>query len=142
MSYCQCRLKLVFSSIFRQFGWTHVALLIDRSDLFSITVGKHKTGNLFIFDIVSKIYMKILLHAVGKNLEYGLKQEGIDTFVRELNGNDEETYDKYLIDASMKARVVILSVRGALVRKFMLSAYSLGMTRGEYVFLDVEIFQV
>lgn len=40
MSYCQCRLKLVFTSIFRQFGWKHVALLLDRSDLFSLTVGK------------------------------------------------------------------------------------------------------
>lgn len=77
-------------------------------------------------------------------MEYGLKQEGIDTFVRELNGNEIEDlpYDKYLIDASMKARVVILSVRGVLVRKFMLAAYSLEMTKGEYVFLDVEIFQV
>nr|CAD7409147.1 unnamed protein product [Timema poppensis] len=40
MSYCQCRLKLVFSSIFNQFGWRHVALLLDRSDLFSLTVGE------------------------------------------------------------------------------------------------------
>lgn len=40
MSYCQCRLKLVFSSIFKQFGWNHIALLLDRSDLFSLTVGK------------------------------------------------------------------------------------------------------
>lgn len=38
--------------------------------------------------------------------------------------------------------VVILSVRGVLVRKFMLAAHALGMTRGEYLFLDVEIFQV
>lgn len=42
----------------------------------------------------------------------------------------------------MKARVVILSVRGVLVRKFMLAAHGLGMTNGDYVFLDVEIFQV
>lgn len=41
MSYCQCRLKLVFASIFREFGWKHVALLLDRSDLFSLTVGKY-----------------------------------------------------------------------------------------------------
>lgn len=75
-------------------------------------------------------------------MEYGLKQEGIDVFVRDLNGNEIENYDKYLIDASMKARVVILSVRGFLVRKFMLAALALGMTAGEYVFLDVEIFQV
>uniref|UniRef100_A0A182QDM9 Receptor ligand binding region domain-containing protein n=1 Tax=Anopheles farauti TaxID=69004 RepID=A0A182QDM9_9DIPT len=115
MSYCQCRLKLVFSSIFRQFGWRHIALIIDRSDLFSLTV--------------------------GKNLEYGLKDEDLLKFVRELDGNDEEDIDSYLKDASMYARVIILSVRGSLVRKFMLSALALGMTRGEFTFLDVEIFQ-
>lgn len=38
--------------------------------------------------------------------------------------------------------VVILSLRGMLVRKFMLAAYTLGMTNGDWVFLDVEIFQV
>uniref|UniRef100_A0AAG5DSY2 Receptor ligand binding region domain-containing protein n=1 Tax=Anopheles atroparvus TaxID=41427 RepID=A0AAG5DSY2_ANOAO len=115
MSYCQCRLKLVFSSIFREFGWRHIALIIDRSDLFSLTV--------------------------GKNLEYGLKDEELLKFVRELDGNDEEDIDEYLKDASMYARVIILSVRGSLVRKFMLSALALGMTRGEFTFLDVEIFQ-
>lgn len=42
---------------------------------------------------------------IGKNLEYGLKQEGIITFVRELNGNEiEPSYDKYLLDARMYAR--------------------------------------
>lgn len=79
MSYCQCRLKLVFSSIFKEFGWSHVALLLDRSDLFSLTV--------------------------GKNLEYGLRKEGLLKFVRELDGNsDEEPYHLYLRDASMYAR--------------------------------------
>lgn len=38
--------------------------------------------------------------------------------------------------------MVILSLRGMLVRKFMLAAYTLGMTNGDWVFLDVEIFQV
>lgn len=75
-------------------------------------------------------------------MEYGLKQEGVLRFVRELNGNDEEPYDNYLKDASMYARVVILSVRGLLVRKFMLAAHELGMTKGDWTFLDVEIFQV
>nr|XP_016928296.1 receptor-type guanylate cyclase gcy-28 isoform X1 [Drosophila suzukii] len=115
MSYCQCRLILVFASVIRQFNWKHVALLVDRSELFSWTV--------------------------GKNLEYGLRQEGLLQFVKELNGNEEESYENYLKDASMYARVVILSVRGVLVRKFMLAAHSLGMTNGEWVFLDVEIFQ-
>lgn len=78
MSYCQCRLILVFASVFRQFNWRHVALLVDRSELFSWTV--------------------------GKNLEYGLRQEGLLSFVRELNGNEEEIYENYLRDASMYAR--------------------------------------
>lgn len=131
MSYCQCRLKLVFASIFKEFGFKHVALLLDRSDLFSLTV--------------------------GKNLEYGLEEEGVLKFVRELDGNEllhdgklnKSTNDRqmhelktYLKDASMYARVVILSVRGQLVRKFMLAAHQLGMTKGDWVFLDVEIFQV
>ncbi|XP_075215398.1 atrial natriuretic peptide receptor 1 [Lycorma delicatula] len=115
MSYCQCRLKLVFSSIFRQFKWKHVALILDRSDLFSLTV--------------------------GKNLENGLRKFGVLKFVRELDGNEEEDLEKYLRDASMYARVVILSVRGVLVRKFMLAAHTLGMTRGDWTFLDVEIVQ-
>lgn len=115
-------------------------------------------------------------------MEYGLKQEGLLSFVRELNGNEDESYDNYLKDASMYARgeypfyiynffmvifiyfieillsfsfssrffllflfyetVVILSVRGMLVRKFMLAAHALGMTKGDWTFLDVEIFQV
>lgn len=50
-----------------------------------------------VFDIFS-------VPVSGKNLEYGLKQEGLLSFVRELNGNDEEQYDNYLRDASMYAR--------------------------------------
>ncbi|KAL0128807.1 hypothetical protein PUN28_003887 [Cardiocondyla obscurior] len=115
MSYCQCRLRLVFASVFKEFGWSHVALILDRSDLFSLTV--------------------------GKNLEYGLRKDGLLKFVRELDGNSEdESYHLYLRDASMYARIVILSVRGMLVRRFMLAAHELGMTRGDWAFLDVEIF--
>jgi atrial natriuretic peptide receptor A len=129
MSYCQCRLKLVFSSIFKEFGFKNVALIIDRSDLFSLTV--------------------------GKNLEYGLTEEGgVLKFIKEIDGNDvlqgnnnkseeQMTILKTLLrDASMYARVVILSVRGQLMRKFMLAAHQLGMTKGEWVFFDVEIFLV
>lgn len=43
-------------------------------------------------------------HIPGKNLEYGLRKLGLLTFVRELDGNDEEDYDNYLRDASMYAR--------------------------------------
>jgi hypothetical protein len=40
----------------------------------------------------------------GKNLEYGLRKQGLLRFVRELDGNDEEQYDHYLKDASMYTR--------------------------------------
>lgn len=50
----------------------------------------------------------------GKNLEYGLKEEGLLKFVRELNGNEEEPYNDYLRDASMYARgkCVVLAAVG------------------------------
>ncbi len=38
--------------------------------------------------------------------------------------------------------VVILSVRGVLKRRFMLTAHTMGMTRGDWTFLDVDIFHV
>lgn len=37
-------------------------------------------------------------------MEYGLRQEGVLSFVRELDGNDEEAYESYLKDASLYAR--------------------------------------
>ncbi|CAK1584778.1 unnamed protein product [Parnassius mnemosyne] len=115
MSYCQCRLPRVFTSVFDRFGWAHVALLLDKSDLFSLTV--------------------------GKSLEWGLRKEGVLKAVRELDGNEKESCEALLRDVSMYARVVILSVRGSLVREFLLAAHTLGMTRGDWAFLDVEIFQ-
>ncbi|XP_038211303.1 atrial natriuretic peptide receptor 1 [Zerene cesonia] len=99
----------------QRFGWAHVALLLDKSDLFSLTV--------------------------GKSLEWGLRKEGVLKAVRELDGNERESCEALLRDVSMYARVVILSVRGSLVREFLLAAHSLGMTRGDWAFLDVEIFQ-
>ncbi|CAB3242388.1 unnamed protein product [Arctia plantaginis] len=115
MSYCQCRLPRVFTSVFERFGWSHVALLLDKSDLFSLTV--------------------------GKSLEWGLRKEGVLKAVRELDGNERESCEALLKDVSMYARVVILSVRGSLVREFLLAAHALGMTHGDWAFLDVEIFQ-
>lgn len=112
MSYCQCRLKLVFASIFRQFGWKHVALLLDRSDLFSLTV-----GTCCVIGFGEKFsHMQYTHNRLGKNLEYGLKQEGLLSFVRELNGNEEEPYENYLLDASMYAR-------GKLINTFHIQIY-------------------
>ena len=36
--------------------------------------------------------------------------------------------------------MIVLSVSGDSVRRFMLAAHDLGYTNGEYVFLDVELF--
>ncbi|XP_050514890.1 atrial natriuretic peptide receptor 1 [Diabrotica virgifera virgifera] len=115
MSYCQCRLKKVFESIFKQFEWRHIAIILDRSDLFSLTV--------------------------GKILSHGLKKDGMLAYEKELDGSEDDPLESYLKDASMYSRVFILCVRGPLVREFMLTAHTLGMTSGEYIFLDVEIFQ-
>jgi len=41
LSYCQCRLKLVFDAICKKYGWKHLAVVYDKMDLFSFTVGKH-----------------------------------------------------------------------------------------------------
>ncbi|XP_017774638.1 PREDICTED: receptor-type guanylate cyclase gcy-28-like [Nicrophorus vespilloides] len=115
LSYCERHLKLVFTSVVKYFGWKHIALVVDKTDLFSIML--------------------------GKNLEYELKRQGLQVFVIELKGNDEEMYDKYLKDASRYARVMILSIRASLVRKFMLAAHGLGMTKGDWVFMDLEMYK-
>jgi len=41
LSYCQCRLTLVFDSICKRFGWRHLAIVYDKTDLFSFTVGEY-----------------------------------------------------------------------------------------------------
>lgn len=49
--------------------------------------------------------IKFIVHCFpGRNLEHGLRKAGLLAFVRELNGNDEESYDSYLKDVSMYAR--------------------------------------
>lgn len=40
----------------------------------------------------------------GKNLENGLLKTGFLSFFRELDGNDEDSCELYLKDASMYAR--------------------------------------
>lgn len=59
--------------------------------------------------------------------------------MREVNDFSFSSIFHYIL---LRITVIILSVRGTLIRKFMLVAHALGMTNGEYVFLDVEIFQV
>jgi hypothetical protein len=63
--------------------------------------------------------------------------------MQEVGEGGASVFDKILqLFFLLQFSVVILSVRGVLVRKFMIAAHSLGMTKGDWTFLDVEIFQV
>ena len=103
MSYCPCRLIQVFDSIFRQFNWKHVALILDKSDLFSLTIGK-LTEAYFTITERYNVLSANKISMTGKNLEIGLYKGGVLSFSRELDGNDEMSCEKYLTDASMHAR--------------------------------------
>ncbi len=39
-SYCQCRMRKVFGSIFRQFDWTAITVVMDRDDEHALIVGE------------------------------------------------------------------------------------------------------
>ncbi|KAI0222778.1 hypothetical protein LSAT2_025942, partial [Lamellibrachia satsuma] len=39
VSYCQCRLRKVFGSIFRQFDWQSITLIMNRDDMFGLVLG-------------------------------------------------------------------------------------------------------
>ena len=40
MAYCQCRLRKVFGSVFQQFNWTDITLIMDRDDDHSLILGE------------------------------------------------------------------------------------------------------
>ncbi|XP_014674081.1 PREDICTED: atrial natriuretic peptide receptor 1-like [Priapulus caudatus] len=79
LSYCQCRLRKVFGSVFRRFGWTHVAVLLDFTDVYA--------------------------HSVGKTLEQGLRIAGMDPYVIEFD-DSAANYTELLWRASDRARRV------------------------------------
>ena len=39
VSYCQCRLRKVFGSVFRQFNWHSITLVMNRDDMFGLVLG-------------------------------------------------------------------------------------------------------
>ena len=38
-AYCQCRMRKVFGSVFRYFGWTNMAVIYDEDDTYSDSLG-------------------------------------------------------------------------------------------------------
>ena len=39
VSYCQCRLRKVFGSVFRQFDWRNITLIMNRNDMHGLVLG-------------------------------------------------------------------------------------------------------
>ncbi|CAL8115018.1 unnamed protein product [Orchesella dallaii] len=115
LSYCQCRLKLVFDAICKRFKWQHLAVIYDKTDLFSFTVGR------------------ILVN--------GLKDADYEVYGYHIDSTDLSEMDEALTAISPHARIVILSLQETLVREFMLKAHARGLTNGEWAFLDVELFK-
>lgn len=85
------------------FRWLSVSFILQLLDARNSIISLHSFCLFIIFCSFALLPSRRLLFE-GKNLEYGLKQEGLLSFVRELNGNEEEPYDNYLRDASMYAR--------------------------------------
>ncbi|CAH1786477.1 unnamed protein product [Owenia fusiformis] len=114
MAYCQCRLRKVFGSVFSQFNWTDISIIYDRDDIHAMTT--------------------------GQTLDVGLQKGGIEPYMIQYRGGSDPDYSSILEEASRHSRVIILSAPGDAIRRFMIVAYTMGYTSGDYVFMDVELF--
>ncbi|XP_055346998.1 atrial natriuretic peptide receptor 1-like [Paramacrobiotus metropolitanus] len=64
-------------------------------------------------------------------------------FEKRLNATEFDNYDivpDYLRDASINSRVIVILLKGALFRYFMIESYRLGMSGGDYVFVTTDLF--
>ncbi|XP_046567278.1 atrial natriuretic peptide receptor 1-like [Haliotis rubra] len=114
-AYCQCRLRKVFGSVFKQFSWSDIVVIYDVNDAHS--------------DIL------------GQTLKNGLQKGNIYPYMIPYYGQQNPNFEKILKTAADNARVVVLIVPGDSLREFLLTAHSLGYTtNGEFVFMDVELF--
>ncbi|KAI0222781.1 Atrial natriuretic peptide receptor 3, partial [Lamellibrachia satsuma] len=77
---------------------------------------------------------------MGATVDLGLQVWGYYPNVIKYYGRRNRSLKDLLRQASSKSRVIVLSVSGDSVRRFMLAAQELGYTNGEYVFLDVQLF--
>ncbi|ESO97952.1 hypothetical protein LOTGIDRAFT_153062 [Lottia gigantea] len=113
-SYCQCRMRKVFGSVFKQFNWTDIVVIYDVND-----------GHTDI---------------LGNTLKEGLQKGGIFPFMIPYYGKENNNFSSILQEASVHARIIVLIVPGESLRQFLLAAFGLGYTTGDYVFFDVELF--
>ncbi|XP_048242362.1 atrial natriuretic peptide receptor 1-like [Haliotis rufescens] len=114
-AYCQCRLRKVFGSVFKQFSWSKIVVIYDVNDAHS--------------DIL------------GQTLKNGLQKGNIYPYMIQYYGDENPDFETILKTAADNARVVVLIVPGDSLRKFLLTAHDMGYTtNGEFVFMDVELF--
>lgn len=108
LSYCQCRLKLVFDAICKKFHWKHLAVIYDKMDLFSFTVGNVKDIKCFsgchsTFDF-RQWFRPGLLIFLGRILINGLKEEDYEVYGKDIDGTQLLDLDEALDEISSHAR--------------------------------------
>ena len=77
-AYCQCRLRKVLGSVFRQFNWTDITIVIDRDDLHA--------------------------RVLGETLDVGLQKGGYLPNVIQYYGDENPDFGELLIEASERSR--------------------------------------
>ena len=78
MAYCQCRLRRVFGSVFQQFNWTDISLIMDRDDDHALIL--------------------------GETLDVGLQKGGYLPYVYKYYGLSNPNFASILQDASKYSR--------------------------------------
>ncbi|XP_071788532.1 atrial natriuretic peptide receptor 1-like [Asterias amurensis] len=71
-------------------------------------------------------------------VEDGMRELGIRSYVIYID--EVEDFNATLKEASLISRIIVISAKGHLVRKIMLSAYNLGQVGGDYVFFSYQPF--
>ncbi|KAG8179782.1 hypothetical protein JTE90_002822 [Oedothorax gibbosus] len=104
-------------NILEEFQWKHIAILVDESE-------------------TSENILRQSLHKSFRNIDYK-----IFPVYKEFFSTLSPNYTKMLKDGSKAARVFILLACGETVRSILLAAYDLGMDRGDYAFLSVELIK-
>ncbi|KAK2147699.1 hypothetical protein LSH36_540g01016 [Paralvinella palmiformis] len=113
-AYCQCRLFKVFHSVFVQFNWSDITVIMDRDHEYSLIL--------------------------GETMDQGFRKFGYKPNIVKYYSKNNPEYEDILRDASRLSRIMIISAAGDDVRKFLIAAYNIGYPQtGEYVFFDVEI---
>ena len=78
VSYCQCRLRKVFGSVFRQFDWRSITLIMNRNDMHGLVL--------------------------GTTLDVGLQKGGYYPYVIKYYGRSNPNLKTLLRQASSKSR--------------------------------------